>query len=232
MYMYTYKNCPFNGVCARQKHKPCDGGCNIITEFSYLVEESNIPQKYKKPKELFPEKDDLESFYTLSDIKKDILAFTEEGRQLYLYGNTGCAKTSWACKMALTYMAMIASGNGFNNKKCFFLFVPTFLAQQKDFSNDNRKELLDKAMNSSLVIIDDIGAVMNSNYDITVLTNVIDCRTSNGYATIYTSNLSLSELSKAVGVRIADRISSDIVIKLVGNSRRNYTNTYKRRKGE
>ena len=193
------------------------------------MEESNIPQKYKKPKELFPEEDDLESFYTLSDIKKDILAFTEEGRQLYLYGNTGCAKTSWACKMALTYMAIIASGNGFNNKKCFFLFVPTFLAQQKDFSNDNRKELLDKAMNSSLVIIDDIGAVMNSNYDISVLTNVIDCRTSNGYATIYTSNLSLSELAKAVGVRIADRISSDIVIKLVGNSRRNYTNTYKRR---
>ena len=229
---YTYKNCPFKGKCARENHKPCDGACNIIAEFAYLVNESNLPQNYRKSKKLFPENEDIDSFYTLSDIKKDILAFTEEGRQLYLYGNTGCSKTSWACKMCLTYMALIASGNGFNNTRCFFLFVPTFLAQQKDFDdNEKRKALLNKAMNCDLVVIDDIGAVMNSNYDITVLTTIIDNRTSNGLATIYTSNLSIEELAKAVGVRIADRISSDIVIKLLGKSRRNYTNIYQR-KGE
>ncbi len=111
------------------------------------------------------------------------------------------------------------------------MFVIKRDSNKVEFNKDKIIIAIEKAMNSSLVIIDDIGAVMNSNYDITVLTNVIDCRTSNGYATIYTSNLSLSELSKAVGVRIADRISSDIVIKLAGNSRRNYTNTYER-KGE
>jgi hypothetical protein len=77
----------------------------------------------------------LNLFYTLSDIKKRYFSFLQKKVDSYIFMVIqDVQKTSWACKMALTYMAMIASGNGFNNKKMFlFVLYQLFLAQQKRF---------------------------------------------------------------------------------------------------
>ena len=81
-------------------------------------------------------------------------------------------------------------------------------------------------MNRELVVIDDLGAVQGSQYDLTNLSALIDKRYSSGLATIYTSNLSVDNLDSCIGSRLADRVASDIVIELKGTSRRSYTNTY------
>ena len=107
----TYKECWFKDNC----NKECNMACGTFNEFKYLLDNSNIPEMYKEPKKLYPESVDLEAFKTLGKIKGDIETFVKNGRQLYLWSkNTGTGKSNWSCKLLLTYMALIATGNGFN----------------------------------------------------------------------------------------------------------------------
>lgn len=139
--------------------------------------------------------------------------------------------TAWACKLMKTYLAVVCIGNGFRDR-AKFVYVPSLLLLAKEFQNDSREETLDMLNKLDLVVIDDIGAVQNSNYDITVLSNIIDTRYRNGLATIFTSNLSPQELERVIGARLKDRVCSDVVIELKGSSHRRGTNVYKRRGAE
>ena len=97
-----------------------------FNEFKYLLDNSDIPEMYKEPKKLYPETVDLEAFKTLANIKNDIENFVDNNRQLYLWSkNTGNGKSNFICKILLTYLALIATGNGFNldNEYIFVIFL-------------------------------------------------------------------------------------------------------------
>lgn len=227
---YTYSdNCIFKGNCTREDRFGCNEHCPIQPEFYYLMETSNIPQKYKGKKTLYPEDDDFKAFSTLDEIKCDIENFVSSGRSLYIWSkHTGNSKTTWACKMLKTYLAVVCFGNEFKDR-AWFEYVPSFLMMAKNFENkDEREEHINAVLTRDLVVLDDVGSVNHSNYDISVLSNLINTRYSNGLATIYTSNLSPSELTKtSIDDRIIDRIASDIVIELKGTSSRRYSSKYK-----
>ena len=137
--------------------------------------------------------------------------------------------TTWATKLLKTYLAVKCVGNNFADRG-WFEYVPSFLLLAKEFENSEaRKEHIDNTMKRDLVILDDIGAVQNSNYDISTLSNIIDYRYSNGLATIITGNIEPAKLESSIGVRLADRVLSDIAIEFKGGSNRSYTNTYSRK---
>lgn len=71
-----------------------------------------------------------------------------------------------------------------------------------------------------LAIFDDIGAQKISDYVIEAWYNIIDRRYMFEHPTIFTSNLSLKEISVFMSDRIASRIASGIVFKLQGDDRR------------
>ena len=228
-YKYT-ENCWFKGSCPREAKQGCDPNCNIQAEFSYLLNTSNIPKDYMKSVTLYPDDADYEAFKTLATIKQDIESFVDEGRFLYIWGkSTGTGKTNWSTKLLKTYLAVKCVGNNFADRG-WFEYVPSFLLLAKEFENpEARKEHIDNTMKRDLVILDDIGAVQNSNYDISTLSNIIDYRYSNGLATIITGNIEPAKLESSIGVRLADRVLSDIAIEFKGGSNRSYTNTYVRK---
>ena len=82
-------------------------------------------------------------------------------------------------------------------------------------------------MTRDLVVIDDIGAVRNTQYDITILSDVINTRYSSNLATIFTSNVEPSNL--AIDERLINRMESDMVIEIKGKSHRESTSTYRRK---
>lgn len=219
------ENCVFNTVC---KTPDCDKICNLRMEFDYLVEASDIPIGFREPKKLFPEECDLEAFITLDKIKKDIVNFVNDGRFLYLWSTTtGVGKSQFVCKMVMTYLAMVANYNGFNeNNGALFCYVPELILKTTDFKDDNREEYLKSLCERKLVVFDDIGAVSAGRFAETNLSSIIDMRYRNKLATIFTSNLTEYELETTLGARIADRILSDVVINLRGSGRRTNTNTY------
>ena len=221
----TYENCWFKETC----NKECNMACGTFNEFKYLLDNSNIPEMYKEPKKLYPESVDLEAFKTLGKIKGDIETFVKNGRQLYLWSkNTGTGKSNWSCKLLLTYMALISTGNGFNiDNGVYFCYIPDLITLTTSFENKDRDKILNAIMTRKLVVLDDAGsAISKSNFVETNLSQIIDTRYRNNLSTIYTSNLSEDELSNHYGSRIADRILSDISIELKGKGRRTTTHTY------
>jgi len=226
-YRYT-EDCLFKKVCPRKFKMGCDEHCTIQPEFYYLLNTSNIPKKYMKTVKLYPDSADEDSFFTLKDILEDIEVFVKEGRTLYLWSKyTGNAKTSFACKILKSYLSSVCIGNGFKDR-AFFEYVPSFLLLAKDFKNEERDVHINALLHRDLVILDDIGSVKNTEYDITVLSDIINTRYSNGLATIYTSNVSPNDLFKN-NLRMTDRICGDIVIEFKGRGRRKSTNIYKRK---
>ena len=227
---YTWDNdCIFKETCIKRKKGNCNETCNIRPEFEYLISSSNIPEKFQKPVVLNAEEEDLTAFQTLAQIKEDVLNFVKDGRVLYLWShNIGNSKSSWSCKILNTYLALISNGNCFKDR-AWFEYVPTFLLLSKEFKSEDRNIHIQNCMDRELIVIDDIGAVNNSNYDISVLSSIIDNRYSKNLATIYTSNLSPNELERNIGVRLADRVCSDIVIQLKGGGRRKSTSKYSKK---
>ena len=221
----TYENCWFKETC----NKECNMACGTFNEFKYLLDNSNIPEMYKEPKKLYPETVDLEAFKTLANIKNDIENFVDNNRQLYLWSkNTGNGKSNFICKILLTYLALIATGNGFNlDNGVYFCYLPDLVTLTTSFENKDRDKILNAIMTRKLVVLDDVGAsVVNSSFVATNLSQIIDTRYRNNLATLYTSNLSEDELTNHYGSRIADRILSDISIELKGKGRRTTTHTY------
>lgn len=233
-YEYHYEDkCWFNGVCKLERTKGCNTSCVLRREFDYLLFASEVPEKFKSYDKivLSPSDEDVDTFYTLADIKADIDTFVEEGRFLYLWGeNCGTGKSAWSIKIMLTYLAMKSLGNGFNSNIAYFVYVPSFLANAKNFdNNEKRQEVIQKALNVNLLILDDISATQLSKYDDSVLADVIDSRYRNQKATIFTSNLSPDNLTSSCGARTADRILSDISLQIIGEGRRKSTNIYERK---
>lgn len=225
-YRYT-EDCIFKGSCPRQDRLGCNIDCPIQPEFYYLLNSSNIPNQYKKAITLYPSSADVDTFNTLAEIKSDIENFVKDGRFLYLWGEElGTGKSSWLCKIMKTYLAVVCIGNAFKDR-AWFEYIPSFLLLAKDFENEERKLHIEALLKRDLVILDDIGAVYNTQYDITVLSDIINTRYSNGLATMFTSNVNPAKLDKSL-VRLTDRMCSDIVLEIRGKGRRKSVSTYKR----
>lgn len=225
-YRYT-EDCIFKGSCPRQDRIGCSTDCSIQPEFYYLLHNSNIPEQYKKAITLYPSSVDIDTFNTLAEIKGDVENFVKDGRFLYLWGKPpGNAKSSWVCKIMKTYLAVVCIGNSFKDR-AWFEYVPSFLLLAKEFENEQRELHIEALLKRELVILDDIGAVYNTQYDITVLSNIINTRYSNGLATMITSNLSPADMDKSLA-RLTDRMCSDIVLEIKGKGRRKSVSTYKR----
>lgn len=224
----TIDTCWFKGKCKKE----CAPNCNIFMEFKYLLDTSGLPVNYREPKKLQPDEEDLNTFITLAEIKDDIYNFVKEGKFLYLWGeNTGSGKSNWVCKIALTYMALIANGNGFNQDNGVqFCYVPEFILMTTSFKDENRDEYLKSMLTKKLLILDDIGSCDSGKFAETNLASIIDMRYRNGLSTLFTSNLSESGLEAQYGARITDRILSGLVLEIKGASRRESKYAYK--KGE
>ena len=212
------EDCWYKDVCSMN----CTDSCIRYLEMEYLINESGIPIAYQYPAILTPEDVDYESFCILADIKDNVLDFVNGNGSLYIASaETGNGKTSWATKLMLKYFDEIWAGNGFRIRG-LFLHAPTLLAQLKNFANPLSDEYKRNIMECDLVIWDDIASTELSNYDLSQLLSLIDCRVNNSRCNIYTGNVDTSAtLQKLMGVRLASRIwnRSEVII-LKGKDRR------------
>lgn len=211
------ENCWYKNVCTQDS---CDL-CIRYTEMSFLMENSGIPKKKQVPVTLNAGVD-RKAFEKLDDIKADIKDFVNNGDCLYICSEeTGNGKTSWAIKLLLKYFDSIWAGNGLRIRG-YFIHVPSFLTQIKDFNNSELPRLKHTLLNADVVVWDDIASAKLSDYDINQLLIFIDHRNLQELSNIYTGNItSLEELTKCVGNRLASRVwQSSEVIQFNGKDRR------------
>ena len=168
---------------------------------------------------------DLEQFKQLADIERNIVKFIQDGKNLYLHSsNAGNGKSSWSIRLIEAYFNKIwARTDG--SCKALFISVPRFLLALKDnISNKSTyiEYIKENALEADLVIFDDIGAKIGSEFELTHLLSIIDNRISLGKSNIYTSNLNRQQLYNALGERLTSRVANmSIDIELFGSDKRN-----------
>ena len=98
-----------------------------------------------------------------------------------------------------------------------------FLEQLRNSFDDkesNINTLLDRAYKCDLLILDDIGVERGTPWTQERLYDLLNTRYNECKCTIFTSNLSPSEIEDKLGTRIASRIRSSKIIELKGVDRR------------
>ena len=216
--------CFAEDYCKKPKTE-CSEVCGGYRVLRALYTLSKIPLKYQYRMDLIPDDKDLEAFELLNEFKENIVAHVENGEGLYIWSsNTGNGKTSWACKIMGYYFRKIAFSSGLENEG-LYIYLPTFLDDLRNSYNNPSPEFdkeLEMVKSCKLLIIDDIGAERVTEWVRERIVSIINTRSSNGLATIYTSNLSLKGLTDKLGDdRISSRIKGSVTeINLLGKDNR------------
>ncbi len=159
-------------------------------------------------------------------VQKDLqsIPFPELGEieSTYFWGKIGSGKTIHAVFMMLTERK-----NNFLYKtvgKSIFITIPELLLEFKSSYDDKKiteKELVEKYSGVDLLVLDDFGVEKTTDWSFQLLYIIINRRYEGMKKTIFTSNLSLKELSEKLG---DDRIPSRIqqMCKIVKSKNINY----------
>ena len=215
--MERNSNCWYQNVCTDD----CDN-CIVYPQMKWQFDNSGLPKSKYMPIDLYASDEDYDAFVGLGDIRKNIVEFAEQGKNLYICSvNPGTGKTSWAIKMLQTFFHYVAEGNMFNVKG-MFVSVPDLLLKLKDFNSPLSNEYKDNLRNCDLLILDDIAVTGLSQYDYLQLFTLVDSRMLAGKSIIFTSNnVSLKDLELSVGERLASRIwRTSQIVELKGGDMR------------
>lgn len=152
---------------------------------------------------------DREQFGLLKSIGDNIEQFVEQGKNLYIYSsNCGNGKTSWALRLVQNYIDSIWYKTDIRCR-AMFISVPKFFIMLKDnisTRNEYIAHIKQNVTDCDLVVWDDIGTKVGTEFEIENLLNIIDNRLCNGKSNIYTSNMDPIQLNERVGDRLYSRI--------------------------
>lgn len=187
----------------------CSEACVRYNLMYTLFKLSRTPEALWDYKYLACGKTDLACFKELNDIAEDMLAFVSNGKNLYLFShNCGNGKTSWAIRLMYRYFDDIWHESCLECR-ALYINVPEFLYTCKRSISQAVKgfeELCNLIASVDLVIWDDIGDNIATEYEHQILLQYIDGRINAGKSNIYTSNRNFDELKDMLGERLASRI--------------------------
>lgn len=203
----------------------CDSNCPIYKNMKANFEKSNLPENYWAPFTLKKVKIDEVAINKILNIKQNLDMFVEEGNNLLLQSSQcGNGKTSWGIRLLQKQIELNYKGSLLSWPPAFFVYTPSLLLEaRKSISNKSSKFdiLQDIIENSPLVMFDDIGCIPLKDYDLLILSTLIESRLLKGLSCIFTTNLQDEALKEMLGDRLYDRISKlSYVVTLKSNSLR------------
>lgn len=190
--------CWYKDMCEKYNTEDCKETCKLFTQTDYLFQLSNLPKSCWKAQRLDDSNINEEAAEILNTIVADVEFFVKKGFNLYIYGETGCGKTSWAIKIMNNYFACIAERNNFTTRG-LYINVSSFLRDAKlhmTYKTEEYLELLNTIKVCDLVIWDDIGQTDPTNYESQWLYSFINERLLAKKSNIFTSNLSPQQLER------------------------------------
>jgi len=135
-----------------------------------------------------------------------------ETESLYLCGNVGSRKTTFAATvlMAWRWTRPVVNGKPWANG----IFLPAYKAANvlRNIDAPFREETLQEWRNTPLLLLDDIGANRSTPHLMEQLNFLVEERYDWETQTIITSNLTLDGFAEAVNARAASRLGQGIVL--------------------
>lgn len=219
--------CWYKDFCDKYGTHECVYTCRKFTQTDYLFQLSNLPKSMWKPMNLNPDYLSTSTSDILMTIVNDVEFFVRRGFNLYLFGDTGVGKTSWAVKIMNNYFACIADRNDFSVRG-LYVNVPSFLRDSKlylTYKSENWLEFLSTIQTCDIVIWDDIGQTDATKYESQIVYSYINDRIFAKKCNIYTSNLSPEQFAK-VDARLHSRICENSDCLNVEGVDMRFKNTY------
>ena len=145
---------------------------------------------------------------------------------LYIFGGPGAGKTRLAhiIRYRLLYdrHERMKQGHRLHPRKAALFFsVNNILRREKqdfDLSPEYKVGLVNEILGDRrLLFLDDLGAEKATDWALETLFTIINDRYERMLPTVYTSNLSLQQLSETLGDRIASRIAGSCIVINLGN---------------
>lgn len=219
-------NCARRSVCPSYNNDNiCNKKCGWWTLFNYATYTGNIPNRYTQPFKLGYNLDDKEAYIRLNNIKTDIVSWVNGGNNLVIK-SVGCGngKTSWACKMACSYIDKVMWKKQYTPLVLFISVPDIIYSRKQSFGGDENgvDELVAKIEKVDLVIWDDLGTTTMSQFDMEFIFVLLDRRVRGGKANIITTNVANEQkMIDNVGHRIFSRLCDDAeMITFIGMDRR------------
>ncbi len=213
----------------KKLHCNDENGCLIKFKLEYLFEEAGIAENKRINQTLVTDADgtDRTEFQKLALIQKNILDFVNNGENLYIYSiQAGNGKTSWAIRLVQSYFKKIWLKTELRCR-ALFINVPSFLLALKaniNEPNEYYKHIVDNVLDCDLVVWDDIGNKMGTEFEISHLLSIIDSRINMGKSNIYTSNIPPDQLGNLLDIRLGSRIANaSECIQFKGGDKRSLT---------
>lgn len=145
------------------------------------------------------------------DLPPKIAEWTRNGDRrdgLYVFGGVGTGKTH-----ALYALAKLLRANGVEAR---VRNIPDWLDYLRSKFDDKRAErgIEDELRGDCVLLLDDLGSEKQTEWTTEIMYRLVNGRYEQARPTIFSSNLSLSEVSKRYGDRITSRI-----VQMVGGSK-------------
>lgn len=150
---------------------------------------------------------DMQNRAAVTEVRRFVEALDDrldEGRGLWLFGETGTGKTS---------LAMLVSKEALEAGRSVAIYsLPKLLARiRRTFESatgeDNYTELFERLTSVDLLHIDDFGAEKRSDWVLEQLYALINERYETERAVVVTTNLPHEELEEQIGARTVSRLS-------------------------
>ena len=205
--------CYLKDTCVKCRRGDCQDNtfCIKLFKLDKLYDNALVSDKQRAHVNLRIDSDgtDRDEFIRLQTIESDIENFIANGCNLYLYSTTcGNGKTSWAVRLLQKYFSKVWPSATIDCK-ALFINVPKFFLSLKDNiskHNEYIEHIKAHVADCDLVIWDDIGTKVGTEFEIENLLNIINNRIDNGKSNIYTSNMNPEQLKERVGERLYSRI--------------------------
>ena len=144
------------------------------------------------------------------DLKRYADEFTKDSANLLFVGGTGLGKTHLSTAVAKTVI-----------EKEYYVIYETATNIFSDFESDrfrdrysDEKPVATKYMECDLLIIDDLGTEVVTNFTVSCLYNLINTRLNKKLPIILSTNLNSQEIRKLYNDRITSRLFGDFEIKV------------------
>lgn len=155
------------------------------------------------------------------------IKWANQGRSLYLYGDVGVGKTLGATTILKQYAKKLSDKDVFPELPIFYISLPDFLNECKRDIGRTREDLVaptltERIKSADIAVLDEIGSIKAlSEYEKNMLFEIVDARTREMKATIYTSNSDPKKLRTALGKQLFSRIyTASDKIEIIGTDQR------------
>lgn len=200
----------------------CDEHCPIYKNMKAAFTNSNLEEKFWYPFNLKQVSVDKNAVQQVMSIRDNLSEFVAGGKNVLLQSSKcGNGKTSWGIKLLQKQIELNCKQS---LTPAYFVYVPSLLleARQSINSKNNRFESIRNMLQTCpLVLFDEIAGIPLKDYDLLILSTIIEKRINRQLSSIFTTNCENDVLKINLGDRLFDRINRlSTVITFRGNSMR------------